>query len=383
MCRKCKVLELTLSENCNLSCVYCYEHCKNQSSMSIDLAKKLIKDFFYKNKSAEEVRIGFHGGEVLLQFDTVRSICEWLWSQDWKISYICKTLTNGTLMRGEIAEWFQKNRQRFRVQLSYDGTPEMQDVNRTDSSKDIDLSFFKRNWPEEWIKMTVSPHTIGRLFEGVTFLHRHNFNVICNLAYWIEWPLSFVSIYQEQLRLLADWYLSNPQVPIATVLALPIDRIAVAQQEGDVYYGWKWCGCGESDAFYAPDGKRYPCQGFMPSVQGCDLNALGVDLNMLTDKQFFKDEICSECKLYPACGTCCAENLAIRGALSNRCRSMCNFRKVEIAEASRMYAKMLGQPEKYPVISKMSKEKRCLLAKGLLIALSGTSGVIPQEECEI
>lgn len=373
MSRNIKVLELTLSEECNLRCLYCYEQFRSEDSLTFEMAQKLISDFFERNRNASEAIIGFHGGEVLLQFDLLRSICEWMWKQTWPIPYVCKTLTNGTLMHGEIADWFLDNKERFRVQLSYDGTPAMQDKNRSNSAKFINLAFFRQCWPKEYVKMTISPNTIENLFEGCKYLHSYGFNLICNLAYWIDWSPSLLDVYHKQLRALADWYILNPEVAVASVLNLPIDRIAIAAlSEKNLFYGWKWCGCGESDAFYSPQGKKFPCQGFMPSVQGRRYETL--DFNTLKEGVSFKDDSCGDCKLYPVCGTCCAENFAIRGSLSARNPALCDFRKVEIMESARMYAKMLQQCNKYPLVSSMSKFRRAMIAKSILMISAKEEG---------
>lgn len=37
---------LTLTENCNLACVYCYEHNRNGRTMNLDTAKAVLNQAF-------------------------------------------------------------------------------------------------------------------------------------------------------------------------------------------------------------------------------------------------------------------------------------------------------------------------------------------------
>ena len=56
--KKRKIVELVLTERCNLSCVYCFEHDKDTLRMSLDIAKNAIEEAF-NNNSYDEVEIDF------------------------------------------------------------------------------------------------------------------------------------------------------------------------------------------------------------------------------------------------------------------------------------------------------------------------------------
>ncbi len=47
-----KTVMITLTENCNLSCSYCYEHNKTKSMMKIETAKEII-DYELKHCSVK------------------------------------------------------------------------------------------------------------------------------------------------------------------------------------------------------------------------------------------------------------------------------------------------------------------------------------------
>lgn len=52
--------------------------------------------------------------------------------------------------------WFNLNKSRIILGLSYDGTDFMQDINRSGSSKFIDKKFFLETYPKQSVKMTIS-----------------------------------------------------------------------------------------------------------------------------------------------------------------------------------------------------------------------------------
>lgn len=361
-----KTVQITLTERCNLSCVYCYEHKKDHRVMSLDMAKDIIcRELSNFNCPDDHIQFEFHGGEILLEFNLLKDICEWMWNNDFGKKYTLFGMTNGTMMKGDIANWFFENRYRISLGVSYDGTPVMQDVNRSLSGDKIDLSFFKRCWPDLMVKMTLSPSTIGSIYDGVVYLHSLGFKVICNLAYGMKWPIHLLNKYKNDLTRLTRWYLAHPEVQVASVLSPFISRIGYKKLHPDCNKGSKWCGVGEEGVCYSPLGKRYPCQCFMPST----LEEGEKDYFSLIDftkHNQFLDLKCVECPLLPACATCCAHNYFSTGTLNSRPYDMCRFRQVELYVAAILWGMMLHSPEKYVSTRQQSAEQRALIATGIL-----------------
>lgn len=181
---------LYMTERCNLNCVYCYEHIKGKAFLPFEIARKGIISTFERavNDGIEYVEILFHGGEPFMAFKQIVEICDWLWSQEWPVKYICYATTNGTLVHGEIREWLERNKERFVVGLSLDGTPEMHNRNRNNSFDKIDIDFFKNTWPGQGVKMTPSPKTLGSLADGVIYIHELGFTRNnCSFASGVAW----------------------------------------------------------------------------------------------------------------------------------------------------------------------------------------------------
>lgn len=116
---------LYMTEACNLNCVYCYEHKKGTAIMPMNIAQEGIRSTFERaiRDNIEYVEILFHGGEPFLAFERIKEICDWIWTQEWPVKYICYATTNGTLIHGEIRNWLLENKDRFILGLSLDGTP--------------------------------------------------------------------------------------------------------------------------------------------------------------------------------------------------------------------------------------------------------------------
>ena len=73
--------------------------------------------------------------------------------------------------------WFYRHRDKISLGISYDGVISVQNFNRTNSAKEIDLGFFLRTWPNLYVKMTVSTYSIEHLAESVLYLESRGFKI--------------------------------------------------------------------------------------------------------------------------------------------------------------------------------------------------------------
>ena len=256
-----RTCSLIITHQCNLNCRYCYESFKSKKAMPLDIAKEAVEREFATADDYEGVVVDFMGGEPLTQFELMREIAEWIWSNPWPKPYILSTSTNGTLFTSESKAWFRRNADRFSVGLSLDGTPEMQRTNRGCSFQDIDLEFFLTTWPEQEVKMTVSCETLSSLAEGIIHLQERGFKVHANLGYGIPWNDSHREVFSRQLKILGEYYLQHPDIPPVSLLDL---KLAVVLNENHPVK--KYCGTGTHMRFYDVDGTLYPCHMFTPLV---------------------------------------------------------------------------------------------------------------------
>ena len=334
---KRKTLSLMLTHDCNLACVYCYERAKSGKRISLETAKQAIIKGFSRCSDDEELDISFHGGEPFLAFDMLQDICEWVWSQTWSAPYICFATTNGTLVHGNITDWVTRNRKRLYLGLSLDGTRDMHNLNRSGSFDLIDIDFFLANWPDQPLKMTVSDMSLPFLAEGIAFLHHKGFRINANFAFGMDWSdEGKIDGLTRQLTSLIQFYLDNPQYEPCEFLAMHIE--AINTQSTSMA---KWCGTGTEMVAVDVDGKEYPCQMFLPMVNGKDiLEGRPVDW---CDASSLSDDGCRECIISPICPTCYGMNLMERHDPRLRDQYLCALTKVRAVACSYFQAQLLAR----------------------------------------
>ena len=223
-----KVVILTLTNSCNLSCSYCYESHKDARTMRYDTAIEIIEKEMGADDATRFVCLYYFGGEPFLEFDTIRRIHAYMQGKMWPKGWFAFTTTNGTLIHGEIQDWLRENADTIEVFLSVDGSSEMQNRNRSDSYSQIDLAYFRDEYP--FAKMTVTPETLPELASGVIELHERGFEVSANLGYGVNWSEDCPEILTGQLSALMDYYLAHPHTKPATMMNLAIMDINPVSQ---------------------------------------------------------------------------------------------------------------------------------------------------------
>lgn len=307
--QEAKSITLLLTNSCNLNCVYCYERFKKSNSMTFETAKKAILEEFQGNQF-KVFNIEFMGGEPLLEFNLVRQISEWLWSQDFEQKYTLFVVSNGTLLTKEMKEWFYTNKDRISIGLSLDGDSETQNSNRSNSWYSIDLDFFRETWPHEGIKMTISKQSLPKLANNVILFEKLGFKRIqANLAYMDGWEESDLVIWNNELAKLAEFYVKHHLECHCSLLDIKPDCIFVEKAKN------KRCGCGHYITCIDTDGKKYPCQMFAPISMPSNIYSLVNNTNF-DDDSIFYNEKCNKCVLKVSCPACCGNNLIHKGGLN-------------------------------------------------------------------
>ena len=127
-------LEINVTKECNFACSYCFEgaHCRQTEDVAdrVDDIKKAVSDMFaddWFNENFGLVRITFWGGEPTLRPDILQSfVDEYL--EDERVGFLM--YSNGS-RPDIIKEIFEPVKERFEVQISYDGQP-IHDLRRKD-----------------------------------------------------------------------------------------------------------------------------------------------------------------------------------------------------------------------------------------------------------
>ena len=303
---------LLVTYKCNLRCSYCYEPKTKDFRMTAERAKQMIlKQISSLADDYDSVEIQFMGGEPLLEFPLIKEVSEWLWSSAFskKIAVLFAP-TNGTLLDSEMKTWFYANKEKIHLGLSFDGDGDMQNVNRSFSYRQVDLSFFASTWPEQSVKMTISPDTVSKLSDGVTYLHKAGFKYIsADLAMGpeIRWVKQSLISYKQELEKLILFYIENPSLVPFSMLRINIESIGKRKQ--DV----KTCSCGENMVCIDWTGKMYACHLFSPVSLPME-KAIRSNLEYdFSDHSQFQNSVCRQCMLNVACNHCYGMNYICTG----------------------------------------------------------------------
>ncbi len=355
--KKTKYITLTLTEKCNLNCIYCYENNKSKEIMSLEVAKDIISYELNLN-DADVCEIDLFGGEPFLVYNNIKKIVDFIENNEWKMQTIIFIVTNGTLVDAEVQEWLKRH-PKVICGLSLDGTPYMHNLNRSNSFEKIPIDFFARQYPKQNIKMTISTETLSDLAEGVIYCHSKGFEVSCNLAFGIDWSNNKnCSILERELLKLISFYLKNPSIKPCTMLDFDITKAGLPLGE----YIKKWCGAGTTSKTYSVQGVAYPCQFFMPLSAGTLAESFlkndCLDEYISIDKF---EEKCRSCSALAICPMCYGANLVNQGSVYKQNDNLCRLNKIMFKARALFKARQWekGQLE-------LSPEKELLLLRSII-----------------
>jgi uncharacterized protein len=124
-------LSLAIAQKCNLGCTYCYAQEGNFGSASKDMSPQVAMNsvdlLFSEAGPGETVNLSFLGGEPLTNRDLLRTCTERAVALGGTkgIPVNFSITTNGTLVRPDDAEFFERHK--FAVTVSLDGVREVHD----------------------------------------------------------------------------------------------------------------------------------------------------------------------------------------------------------------------------------------------------------------
>ncbi|UCE08326.1 MAG: radical SAM protein, partial [bacterium] len=123
-------LYLDVTNNCILSCDYCFRGKKNKQRLSWEIGTKTIDFLIRHSQNQRSLVVGFIGGEPLLEFELIKKLVPYA---KLKTAYYGKEInfhvtTNCVLVNDEIIHFFRQHNIRFLT--SIDGGPESHDKHR-------------------------------------------------------------------------------------------------------------------------------------------------------------------------------------------------------------------------------------------------------------
>ena len=326
-------LQLMITEDCNLRCAYCFEIDKGPRQMDVELAKNILDHELSQPSDYDEFQVDLAGGEPFLHFDYLREIVQYgrenaaRWDKQFHF-FVCSNLT---LLNDNIKEWLEANTDCVVLGTSLDGTKDAHDRYRCGSYDAVvsHIPFFKKTYPQQGVKMTIGPETIGSIYEGIKNIESMGLTPSANVVYEPVWGESAnkrksLVKFAEQLDLLVQHYLENPELDIPTILALPT-QLSVVPQNAE----HRWCGSGLTMRAFDTDGRSLPCHRFS---RFCTKRVyLGQD--SIGPRVSSK---CDDCKFVDACPTCPGFNWQVNGHPESRTSHHCEFIKLQLLATAKL-----------------------------------------------
>ena len=341
-----------ITHNCNLNCVYCYQKHDCNSRMSFDTAKKVI-DWIFQNvpSNMEEVEIGLIGGEPLLEFNLIKQMFEYVRQLNPPYPYLFYATTNGTLLTEEMKAWFTQNKKHFWLGLSLDGDRDTHNHNCSNSFDKIDIDFFRNNWNEQSIKMTLSDYSLKHLAHNIKFVHSLGFPIsgVNEFEGDFDWDKDeYIKDLAGQLKELSAFYVENDTLELDQMLKLNLHYC-----ERKPFERKKWCGIGDGAIFFDVDGQKYPCPFITPMTFSRE-QIFELQKTDYKNADNFIDEDCyNNCYIYPICRTCAGACYMTNGTFKKRIKSKCRTQKLIALFSADIQAKrIVKNPE--------SQDKRTL-----------------------
>ncbi len=369
-------LSFCVSEQCNLSCSYCYQINKNTGKkMGFSTAKKAI-DYFLNNKhffTAQQLVIDFIGGEPLLEAELMDQIMDYFkvetyrlnhpWFNNYKIVFT----TNGTIYHKEnVQKFVHKNKNCLLPAISLDGIEEKHNnarkySNGKGSYKDVikNARLMLKQLPYSTVKATFGIGDIKYFKDSIIHFLEVGFplhNIFANVAYEDLWEESDDLLFEKQLIELADYLVDND--------------ICFSNNSGSIFsthigkpYTYEhlskhWCNAGHG-ILVGVEGSFYPCLRFLEMSFDDKLLARkigdihrGIDFDKLRPFRVLTLENCSpkkclECDVASGCNMCSGQALEESkiGTIFHRPTYICKMHKARV-RANNYLWKKLAQKEK-------------------------------------
>lgn len=351
-----------VTDDCPMSCTYCYQGHKGHNFMSFDVAKKgvdLLFDMYKKdsdpfiNHNTKAIILDFIGGEPLMAIDVIDYICTYFVQKcieldhPWLYTWRASMTTNGALYFDErVQKFLKKFSGNISMGITLDGPKEIHDACRVyhDGRGNFDdayaaMKHFNSNYYKELgTKVTIAPGNLKNLNKIIDFFVSEGMKIIhANCVYEEEWTIDQAKTFYSELKVMADKLLDlNDE----TTISLFDELIAKPKNPED---NQNWCGGTGKMLAFDPNGVAYPCLRYMPSSLGTSQPPITVGsvdgifetpedrhvkdyLDSITRRSQSTDE-CFNCPIAAGCAWCSAWNYQKYGTPNKRDTGICLMHK--------------------------------------------------------
>lgn len=355
-----KNITLQITENCNLSCSYCYQINKSNKKMSFETGKTIIDTWFKMSKEPNNPIINnktkgfvieFIGGEPFLEIDLIEQLCDYYINKcleehsDW-IKYTKFSITsNGVLYNTEKVQSFLKKFNNWiSLNISVDGPKDIHDSCRcfSDGQGSFDIANqadkkLMQDFPSlgAYTKATISPDNLIDIQRIIKFfIDENKKSILINPIYEHPWTIQEAQNYYYQLKKTADYLLNLNK--IIYVSLFDSDFFCPTNAE-DIE---NWCGGNGKMLAYNTEGVAFPCLRFMESSLGEQIQPIIIgdknkllsnkeqcdNFNLLSslNRRTKSDDECFYCPISKGCSDCEAWNYqSANGILGIKSKNIC------------------------------------------------------------
>lgn len=242
-----------MTNDCNMSCLYCYEKNKKKQSISYDSIKAVVK--FIENTKINENKLVIHGGEPLLEFRKIQYFINELNKIKNNSKFELYITTNATLLDEISAKFLKENFDR--ISFSLDGSRNSHNNNRIfcNGQGTYDLvvenikKFFKNDLDVITARMTVNEKNVSDLSENIFHLIGLGFKkispVVDQFGEWNEKDI--LELKSEFLKVIENAEYDSRNVDLGFIK----DALYKCQNSK--------CNGGVTTFTINTDGRIYPC----------------------------------------------------------------------------------------------------------------------------
>lgn len=325
----CDSITLNVTNNCNLSCTYCFEHNKNVQNMPSQIAIDTI-DKAYRHIStaySDKFTINLFGGEPLLNWQCIKDLIDHCNKKNYDISY--GITTNLTGLTDEMIEYFDDVNMFMLV--SCDGIREVHNKNRNNSWDRViaNLKRIKEAGLLLYVelRMTILPEDVKYALQGVKYFVDFGIDNICPMVVTdVEWSDEHIKELEQFYYQLNEYYVEclnkdwnrNIAIKNADDALQNVMSPIVTDPHMCPIFSRHWC-CVDYK------GDVYPCHQLPTSAEEIrDDQRMGNIYTGVDDDKFIEDdnkkkaiypkEECVGCIAKPICKCgCIEENIRVNG----------------------------------------------------------------------
>ena len=340
-------ITLNMTNNCNLSCSYCFEHNKSvhkdmmDPKDAVEIIKTAYSSSYVNPRFNSSFTINFFGGEPFLNWPAMKAVIDYCDENKLKVNY--GITTNFTILTDEILEYIDKYN--LHLLVSIDGTKEIHDKNRSNSFDKVYSNLQKIKEKDLLIyveaRMTILPEDASCMFQSVKFLIDFGIDSICPMPVTdVEWSQEELDAYKNNFAEMVDYFItkSNEEdykrnISIKNVNDMLINVLApeVSDEMLCSIFSNKWCAIDTN-------GDVYPCHQLptsTPEIKAKNKISnvfTGVEEDMILKEprkvSYHKDE-CDNCNAKGTCkGGCPQENYRLNNKDDEPSEAYCKLHKI-------------------------------------------------------